>query len=107
MTPTQRGHRSYDHRLRELVRETRDPSIAIDLGVPRSTARGWLEGRPKPVVTLDVLDSRRPELQREVLRLRHRARKLAGRWCMIRSGRKCSIIRALRSVREELSACPP
>jgi len=30
----------------------------------------------------------------------------AGRWCMIRSGPKCSIIRALRSAREELSACP-
>ncbi len=28
------------------------------------------------------------------------------RWCMIRSGRKYSIIRALRSIREELSACP-
>ena len=30
-----------------------------------------------------------------------------GRWCMIRSGRKYSIIRALRAVREEPSACPP
>ena len=28
------------------------------------------------------------------------------RWCMIRFGRKYGIIRALRSIREELSACP-
>jgi len=33
-------------------------------------------------------------------------RYLLGRWCMNRPRRKRSIIRALRSAREELSACP-
>jgi hypothetical protein len=29
-------------------------TIATDLGVPRSTARGWLGKAPKVVVSLDV-----------------------------------------------------
>ena len=52
-------------------------SIATDLGVPRSTARGWLEKAPKVVVSLDVTDLRAPELQQEILRLRRRVRKLS------------------------------
>ena len=30
-------------------------TIATDLGVPRSTARGWLGKAPKVVVCLDVI----------------------------------------------------
>ena len=67
---------TYDHRLRELVRETGDLSVATDLGVPRSTAAGWLRARPQDVVTLDVLDLRERELQLEVLKLRRRIRVL-------------------------------
>ncbi len=43
----------YDHRLRDLVQRTGDVTIATDLGVPRSTARGWLGKAPKVVVSLD------------------------------------------------------
>ena len=32
----------YDRRLRDLVDDTGDVTIATDLGVPRSTARRWL-----------------------------------------------------------------
>lgn len=46
------------------------------VGVPRSTARGWLTSSPTCIVTLDVADRRVPELQKEVLRLRRRVRKL-------------------------------
>jgi hypothetical protein len=42
MTTTARPQQRYDHRLRDLVQRTRDVTIAADLGVPRSTARGWL-----------------------------------------------------------------
>jgi len=42
MTTTGRPQQRYDHRLRDLVQGTRDLTIATDLGVPRSTARGWL-----------------------------------------------------------------
>jgi hypothetical protein len=60
----------YDHRLRDLVQRTRDVTIATDLGVPRSTARGWLGKTPKVVVSLDMTDLRASELQQEVLEAR-------------------------------------
>jgi len=42
MPTTARTQQRYDHRLRNLVQRTQDVTIATDLGVPRSTARGWL-----------------------------------------------------------------
>ncbi len=72
---THRRRRSYDHRLRDLVRRTGDRRIAARIGVPRSTARGWLEAA-RPVVSLDVLDRETVELQAEVMRLRQRISKL-------------------------------
>ena len=71
-----RAPRRYDHRLQELVRETGNLSIATDLGVPRSTAAGWLRGEPQDVVTLDVLDMGDVQLEAEVLKLRRRVRIL-------------------------------
>lgn len=71
-----RSQRSYDHRLQELVRTSRDPSLAIDLVIPASTVMGWLHESPQQVVTLDVLSMKEQELQHEVLMLRRRTRKL-------------------------------
>ena len=76
MTTTGRRQQRYDHRLRDLVQGTGDVTIATDLGVPRSTARGWLGKALKVVVRLDVTDLRASELQQEVLELRRRVRKL-------------------------------
>ena len=76
MMTTWRPQQRYDHRLRDLVRGTGDVTIAKDLGVPRSTARGWLGQAPKVVVSLDVSDLRASELQQEVLALRRRVKKL-------------------------------
>ena len=76
MTTPARLQQRYDHRLRDLVQRTGDVTIATDLGVPRSTARGWLDKAPKVVVGLDVTDLRAPELQEEILRLRRRVKKL-------------------------------
>jgi hypothetical protein len=53
MTTTGRLQQRYDHRLRDLVHGG-DMTIATDLGVPRSTARGWLGKAPRVVVSLDV-----------------------------------------------------
>jgi hypothetical protein len=53
-----------------------DVSVATDLGVPRSTARGWLGAAPTVVVGLDVADLTEPELRQEVLKLRRRVQKL-------------------------------
>ena len=62
-----RRQKTYDHRLRELVRRTRDLSIATSVGVPRSTAAGWLRDPGCPTVTLDVLSFNEQELQAEVV----------------------------------------
>ena len=76
MTTTGRRQQRYDHRLRDLVHGTGDITIATDLGVPRSTARGWLGKAPKVVVSLDVTDLKASELRQEVLELRRRVKKL-------------------------------
>jgi putative transposase len=75
MPTTARPQQRYDHRLRNLVQRTGDVTIATDLGVPRSTARGWLGKAPKVVVSLDVTDLRASELHQEVLELRRRVKK--------------------------------
>jgi hypothetical protein len=55
-------------------------TIATELGVPRSTARGWLgKATAKVVISLDVTDLRASELQQEVLELRRRVKKLTAR----------------------------
>jgi transposase InsO family protein len=71
-----RSQRRYDHRLRTLVQRTGDVTVATNLGVPRSTARGWLGETPTVVVCLDVTELTEPELRQEVLKLRRRVRKL-------------------------------
>jgi hypothetical protein len=63
MTTSRHPQQSYDHRLRDLVQGTRDVTIATDVGVPRSTARGWLGKAPKVVVSVGVTDLRASELQ--------------------------------------------
>ena len=77
MGTTSRPQQRYDHRLRDLVRRTGDLTVATDLGVPRSTARGWLRAAPTVVVSLDVADLTEPELRQEILKLRRRVEKLA------------------------------
>jgi putative transposase len=77
MPITVRSQRRYDHRLRHLVQRTGDVTVATDLGVPRSTARGWRVAAPTVVVSLDVADLTESELRQEVLTLRRRVEKLA------------------------------
>jgi transposase InsO family protein len=60
MPTTPRSQQRYDNRLRDLVRRTGDVTIATDLGVPRSTARGWLGAVPTVIVSLDVADLTAP-----------------------------------------------
>ena len=77
MPTTARPQQRYDHRLRELVQRTGQLTIATDLGVPHSTARGWLHTAPTAVVSLDVANLTELELRQEVLILRRRVQKLA------------------------------
>ena len=71
-----RPPRSYDHRLRQLVYQTGDIALATRLGVPRSTASGWLRAEPPEVVSFDILSGEEQQLQAEVLKLRRRLRVL-------------------------------
>ena len=71
-----RPQQRYDHRLRHLVHRTGDVTFATALGVPRSTARGWLDAPPTVIVGLDVMDLAEPELRQEILKLRRRVQKL-------------------------------
>ena len=77
MPSTCRRQRRYDHRLRDLVQRTGDLTNATDLGVPRSTARGWMVAAPRVVVSVEVADLTEPELRHEILKLRRRVEKLA------------------------------
>jgi transposase InsO family protein len=76
MATTTRTQKRYDHRLRELVRTTQDVSCAVQYGVPRSTARGWLSAPSAEIVTADPLYMDAIQLQQEILRLRARIQKL-------------------------------
>jgi putative transposase len=79
MQTTGRPQQRYDHRLQHLVHRTGDVTLATNLGVPRSTARGWLGRAPTAVVCLDVTDLTAPELRQEVVKLRQRVKKLTAR----------------------------
>jgi putative transposase len=71
-----RTQRRYDHRLKQLVLATGNITVALDCGVPRSTAYGWLTRSHSEVVSIDVLDSEVAELQRKVIQLRRRNARL-------------------------------
>ena len=75
--PTASRPQRYDHRLRDLVQRTGDLTIAAKLGVPRSTARGWLGTAPTVVISLEVANLTETKLRQEVLKLRRRVEKLA------------------------------
>src|SRR5439155_7265291 len=72
MSTTSRPQQRYDHRLRDLVQRTGDLTIATELGVPRSTARGWLRAAPTVVVSVEVADLTEAELRLEMLMLLRR-----------------------------------
>ncbi len=77
MTPTTRTQRRYDHRLREMVCNSKSIDAAVRRGVPRSTARGWLAPTTAlPVVTLSATNHNNIHLQQQVLALRRRINRL-------------------------------
>lgn len=76
MATATRTQNRYDHRLRELVRTTQDVNCAVQYGVPRSTARGWLSAPSAQVVTVEALNLDAAQLQHEVVRLQARIQKL-------------------------------
>jgi transposase InsO family protein len=72
----QRIRRRYDHRFRDLVRDTGDIELAVRNGVPRSTARDWSRLASPKVITLDVASMSEHELRQEIVDLRERHARL-------------------------------
>jgi putative transposase len=120
MPSTSRPQRRYDHQLRNLVQRTGELTIATELGVPRSTARGWLLAAPTVVVSLGVADLAEPELRQEIMKLQRRVEKLAAllrlavallqsSGCRLSGGRlpdEADKLRILRAV-SQARACMP
>jgi len=44
--------RTYDHRIKMMIAQSRDPKLFPDLGIPASTAKHWIRKGVQPVVTL-------------------------------------------------------
>src|SRR5262249_10133565 len=76
MTTTIRPQNRYAPQFRDLSQRAGDVTIATNLGVPRSTARGWLRNTPKAVVSPDVTNRNTSDLEQEILLLRRRVKKL-------------------------------
>jgi len=74
--PATACRRAYDHRMRDLVCEERDPGLFHHLGVPRSTAVSCIRRGLRPAVSAEVLSLDHAELQAEVLAVRRRIRFL-------------------------------
>ena len=71
-----RRNRIYDHRLVQLVQDTGDITIATGLGVPRSTAAGWLARARPAVTTAPRFDDTGAELRARIARLKKRVQLL-------------------------------
>ena len=65
-----------NNRLRNFVHDTGDASHATRIGIPRSTASGWIKRDKKIVVSLKSHDHDIEKLECEVMRLRSQAAKL-------------------------------
>ena len=76
MIASKRVQRAYDHRLRQFVCTTGDTTHALRIGVPRSTANGWLQPRARPVISLWQYGQHVEELEMELAKLRAHIKKL-------------------------------
>ena len=56
----------------EFIAQTGKFNIALERGLPRSTAYGWQTGSHVNVTTLDVIENNVPSLQRDVVFSRRR-----------------------------------
>lgn len=68
-----RPQRTYDHRLVRLVQDTGDIALATGVGVPRSTAAGWLNQAPRAAASATACEA---SIQRLLLRVATLERRL-------------------------------
>jgi putative transposase len=70
--------RAYDHRLRDLVCEERDPALFAQLGIPRSTAASWIRRGSRSIVTSELFVEDQQQLRARILKLERRVQVLLG-----------------------------
>jgi len=70
--------RAYDHRIRDLVCEERNPALFAQLGIPRSTTASWIRRGSKPVVTTELFGQDEQALRARILKLERRVQLLLG-----------------------------
>lgn len=70
-----RSQRTYDHRLVRLVQDTGDTTIATGVGVPRSTAAGWLRRAKRDVTTTATCETSSADLRARLARTEARLRR--------------------------------
>ena len=76
MTRETRTRRRYDHRLHGLVHATGNIGLAVQNGVPRSTAKDWLRRTTPNVVSIDIAAMPEDALREQVVALRQRNERL-------------------------------
>ena len=70
-----RSQRTYDRRLVRLVQDTGDITIATGVGVPRSTATGWLRRATRDVTTVSTCETSSADLRARLARMEARLRR--------------------------------
>lgn len=68
-------YRAYDHRVKEMICESGDPTLFPSLNIPRSTAISWIKKGFRPVVTLPSLNQPIQDLVAENEALRKEVKK--------------------------------
>ena len=75
---TDRAQRNvYDPRVRELIRATGNPDLFPELQIPRSTSAGWLRGKFRPALGMDLVSKAQAESCAENAKLKRRVLVLA------------------------------
>lgn len=72
-----RQKQTYDPRLRQLIHTTSDSRLAARLKIPPSTVRGWNRTNHQTVVSNELFDLEKAQLQSEALMLKQRVHKLS------------------------------
>jgi hypothetical protein len=70
-----RSQRTCDHRLVRLVQDTGDITIATGVGVPRSTATGWLRRATRDITTVSTYETSSADLRARLARMEARLRR--------------------------------
>jgi putative transposase len=65
-------YRKYDHRIRNLIANSKDPFLFPKLKIPLSTARSWIKKGPVEVVTSSSLDISNDWLVEKIARLENK-----------------------------------